>query len=335
MHVIHVRNVHQALPEACFTLNCHGVQRESRNGRVIVLPMPLTTLYERPRERVLFHPERDANPFFHFFESLWMLAGRNDVAYVEQYAKNMRSFSDDGETLNGAYGHRWRKFFVKDQLKVISRALKKNPADRRQVLTMWSSCADLGSDSKDVPCNTQAYFQRGPAGELNLMVCNRSNDLIWGAYGANAVHFSVLLEYMARLIGCEVGGYWQVSMNTHVYEQHHDLMTKMSDKAPMPPTHPRCPYSRDEVEPLPLMSIQAGRWGRELDLWFKRGVEGHYDDPTFAQVATPMQIAWLSHRRRDYSTARVVVAEIAASDWRRACSEWLQRREASWTNKNA
>ena len=32
-----------------------------------------------PTKELLFDPDRDANPFFHFMEGLWMLAGFNDL----------------------------------------------------------------------------------------------------------------------------------------------------------------------------------------------------------------------------------------------------------------
>ncbi len=86
MNVISVRNVHEALPEALRFLRQTGVPRDSRNGAVLQAPCPVTTVYRRPDERVLFWPERDANPFFHFMESLWMLAGRNDVAWPADLA---------------------------------------------------------------------------------------------------------------------------------------------------------------------------------------------------------------------------------------------------------
>jgi thymidylate synthase len=69
---------------------------------------------------------------------------------------------------------------------------------------------------KDVPCNTNAFF-RVTNGKLDMMVNCRSNDIFWGAYGANAVHFSFLQEYVASSIGVEVGRYWQNSFNFHAY----------------------------------------------------------------------------------------------------------------------
>lgn len=216
MRVLNVRNVHEALPAAYKLLHAEGVRRDSRNGPVLQGP-PVTTVYNKPWERVLFWEARDANPFFHLYEALWMLAGREDCQPLARYAKNMLSYSDNGNTLNGAYGFRWRSYFYVDQLEIIARQLRANPEDRRCVLQMWSASTDLGALSKDVPCNVSAVFGRGPGGELNLTVFCRSNDIIWGAYGANAVQFSMLLEYMALWVDCAMGTYSQVSVNWHGY----------------------------------------------------------------------------------------------------------------------
>ena len=52
-----------------------------------------------------------------------------------------------------------------------------------------------------------------------MSIVNRSNDMIWGAYGANAVHMSMLLEYMAAMTGFQVGIYYQISNNLHAYKK--------------------------------------------------------------------------------------------------------------------
>ena len=99
--------------------------QESRSGSVIEFPSPVTTTYKRPEERVLFYKNRDANPFFHLFESIWMLAGRDDVKYLSNFNKRMEEYSDDGHTLHGAYGYRWREYFLTDQLDWIVLHLKR------------------------------------------------------------------------------------------------------------------------------------------------------------------------------------------------------------------
>ena len=222
MQVIEVRNVHDALLRGLELLEVHGITRDSRNGPVRESECPVTTVYHRPQERVLFWEQRDANPFFHFMESLWMLGGRHDLDYVYQFNKGMKRYSDDGKTLWGAYGWRWREYWTDrtndqsiDQLSIIIKRLKEDPTDRRCVLQMWDAVSDLDRDGKDVPCNTSIYFKIDADKRLQMTVCNRSNDIIWGAYGANAVHMSMLQEYMAGALRVGVGTYYQVSDNYH------------------------------------------------------------------------------------------------------------------------
>lgn len=149
----------------------------SRVGEVIQIAEPMTISYQSPRQRVLFNDTRDGNPFFHMFESMWMLAGQNDVASLAYYSSKIGSIaSDDGETFNGAYGYRWRHpnyldlsgspspgdipYGGADQLDIIVDHFKRTPASRRVVLQMWTVEDDLMKidKGKDVCCNTAAYF---------------------------------------------------------------------------------------------------------------------------------------------------------------------------------
>lgn len=146
----------------------------SRYGDVWYIQEPVLIHYQQPRERVLLNKGRDANPFFHLYEALWMLAGRNDVAPLKYYNSRMDEFSDDGKTFNGAYGHRWRNtkqpvysiqgglvdWRQTDQLKVVINHLKSKPESRRAVLQMWNVEDDLLKldESKDVCCNLNVKF---------------------------------------------------------------------------------------------------------------------------------------------------------------------------------
>jgi hypothetical protein len=326
MLTLKVRNVHEALPEGMRLVNLFGVTEESRNGPVRVLPDPLSTCYLKPQERVELWPQRDSNPFFHLFEALWMLAGRNDVAFPARFAKQIGQYSDNGRTFNGAYGYRWRNHFGRDQLTEIVEALQKNPTCRRQVLSMWDARNDLGLDSKDVPCNLNACFQIAQ-GKLNLVVYNRSNDLVWGAYGANAVHFSVLQEYMAARIGVEVGTYHQVSMNSHIYlAQHARLMLELAAQVTDPPGRRNNPYTEGGLTCQPLVSDLA-RFDAELP-WVLEGLSTSktIKEPFFRDTVVPMTRAFNAYQKEALVEAVELAKSITAPDWRRACVDWLTRR---------
>ena len=238
MRIIRARNVHNALTEGVSLLHLEGIQRGSRNGAVRVAPWPVVTEYHHPWEKLVWWPQRDTNVAFLIYEAFWMLLGRNNIAPLTRYIKGFGRYSDDGKTQHGAYGHRWRERFGFDQLTVIIDNLMTNVEDRRNVLTMFNPILDLQRpevQSKDVPCNIAATVQRDKDGKLDLTVFCRSNDIIWGAYFANAFHFACLLEYLAAYIGCPVGVYRQISVNYHAYEDVYEpLLQSMADGPTFP-----------------------------------------------------------------------------------------------------
>lgn len=333
MLVLKVRNVEVALREACraFSEQRGTVTENSRNGKVRRMDGVTVTEYERPDERVLFCPIRDANPFFHFFESLWMIAGRNDVEFPNQFCSGrMSAFSDNGKTLNGAYGARWRRHFGYDQLMEIVSNLRKNPSCRRQVLSMWDPREDLvNMDSKDVPCNDMATFQISD-GQLDMVVFNRSNDLIWGAYGANAVHFSMLHEWMAMMIGCSLGKYTQVSSNTHVYEHHWDMVRRIADRTADTFTTSRLQQSSYDrtVASLPLLLQEdtPDEWNSDLEVFFRFGQRNRFRTRYFNQVVVPLFSSFTAYARKDKQLAIKEAEGCLATDWALAASQWLYRR---------
>lgn len=350
MKVINARNAHQALALGLEELFKNGVQRDSRNGPVLQSPVPVTTVYDKPTERVVFWSQRDANPFFHLYEALWMLAGRNDVEGPAKYAKQMREYSDDGETFHGAYGYRWRSyrwrneflgasptFAHADQLPKIIKALRKNRDDRRQVLQMWDAVLDLGGSGKDLPCNLTATFQINTEGHLDLTVFNRSNDIVWGCYGANAVHFSILLEYVAMFVGVPVGRYYQVSVNWHGYLDTVSALYSIPEHARFDMADP---YTQNLVESVPLMLeptsfdvmnsylLEAADNDALGDLSVRKTMSA---EPFFT-VAHRMLLAHQVYRTGEIPEKYDAALDILGSaplnvDWIRAGKEWIQRRK--------
>jgi len=281
------------------------------------------TEYLRPDERVLFSPERDANPFFHFMEALWIIDGRNDVATLTRYNKKMSEYSDNGETFHGAYGFRIRAFHGIDQLRRVIRLLGDDPDTRRAVVAIWDPIADLGANSKDIPCNDLIFFKLRD-GRLNITVSCRSNDAIWGAYGANAVQFSTIQEFVARALRVEVGSYIQVSDSFHVYTQQDAWLKVRSSPASVDR------YATQNIKPYPL--INGTRWEEWLFqlLEVMEGAHreqcGHYDS-YFLDVFFPIQLAWDMHKAGQTQEAiNHLAAHCKAEDWKIACIEWLQRR---------
>lgn len=360
-HVLRGRNVRELLPLGLHYLEEVGERGNSRVGEVITAPHPVMSIYERPTERVLVSALRDANPFFHLYESLWMLAGRDDASVLIDYVKRFEEFADDG-VVHGAYGHRWRGAMGFDQLDAIVKKLRANPDDRQCVLQMWDGRwedfswegqtgdyseqfgeNDLIGSWRDRPCNTHVYFRVREHREvrggdlcvesvLDMTILCRSNDIVMGAYGANAVHFSMLMEYVAGRVGVGVGTMYQLSNNWHAYVRDLD---KLGD--PRLLSEEMINESR-ELRTMPI-GEDWGAWDKDLaafmgwhDALWTVGVEEvsepEYVNSWFRLVAGRVALAHWAHKHHLRDTALVTALNIEADDWRAACTEWLERRYA-------
>jgi hypothetical protein len=337
-------------------------------GPVVQAVHPVLTVYDRPDECVLTHPTRNANPFFHLLEALWMLDGGNDVALPAYMVPRMRTYSDDGAVFWGAYGHRWREWFQHDQILTALDELERDPLSRRVIIGMWDPSVDplQGPTAKDLPCNLMMKVEIDPVyHRVNGTVYNRSNDVIWGCYGANAVQFSILLQFIAGALRRQVGWLAQFSANWHVYEGTSNLFGRISEhEQPYGNAHPQY------ITPLPLFSGMTGesrgaRFLAEVNrlLEFVRvqhipfveaavpGYEAvlpsatHYtrtfgtapaDVPFVALVAAPMADALCgvrlflehgdaTHLYSAYAIVRNALQSVPHNDWLTAGARWLER----------
>ena len=361
MQVLRVPNVCEAMaaglslvPKMCYV-------ESSRVGHVLVAPFPIATFYERPMERVLFCARRDANPFFHLMESVWMLAGWQDARWLDRYVGDFSSrFAEDGGLQHGAYGYRWRQHFTdgttrngirqfRDQIVEIGRLLREKPETRQAVMAMWDPNQDLGAVKRDIPCNTHVYFRSRPAAEadtdkrrwLDVTVCCRSNDIIWGAYGANAVHMSIMGEVVAALSDMRLGAYYQISNNWHVYMDAYARIMGVQPSADGSAVDVRrlhadnryvtgtiknlVPIAQSQVEAEDVLvdarDFVSNR-GKSRDMFMTRTT-------WFEGVVLPMQKAHDLWKEGQAERAlHVLHDECWADDWRTAAREWIMRRQA-------
>ena len=159
-----------------------------------------------------------------------------------------------------------------------------------------------------------------------MTVCNRSNDIVFGAYGANVVHMSYLHEYMASMINVQMGVYNQISDSFHAYKDVLDNIGRPINRSLYELDGPRV------VEPYPLMMDKVS-FDQELKYFLDGRNRRSWDNLIFRDVAQPMQRAWEAHKMSEYKKALGHCAAIEASDWRAACIEWITRREVTWRKK--
>jgi thymidylate synthase len=349
MFVSNVLNVCQALPATIKLLERHGHREQSRAGDVLVLPAPLMTVTERPCERVLRSAIRDANPFFHMVEAIWMLAGKSDAATLNHYVRDFgerfaeverqrgEPLAENSGEIHDAYGRRWRRSFGMDQLDAMVERLIENPNDRQCVIQMWDAHPegdnDLYGSWKTRPCNTHLYL-RYHDGRLDMTVCCRSNDMIWGGHGANAVHFSILQEYLAARIDTRIGKLYQLSNNAHVYI---DELARLNTRI-----HPSESLSdmlmddhyRDRVQPRGIFT-EPTEADADILMFMRWHVGWHqgekdwtpeYANTWFESTLSRAVRAYHEFRSKRMDVALGFASNIGAEDWRAACVEWLSRR---------
>lgn len=320
MQIIVANNINSAFRQGLQYLLDEGDGSNSRNGKVLRAPEPVVTEYMHPRARVLWNDVRRPNPYFHLMESMWMLAGRNDIAFVSLFNKRMTEYSDNGVTQAGAYGHRWRKHFHVDQVGYVIQQLA-TPGNRRAVLAMYDPVVDCeagSSNGRDIPCNTTIYFVVRPNGLLDMTVCCRSNDIIWGCYGANAVHMSILHEYVSGHTGYAMGSYYQVSNDYHAYTDIYSEATMLRMVQQGCVTYP------NDVTPLLQGYEQAVDFDYDLAAFFKSKTLPKFRTQWFSGTISPMLASWLAYKNSDHAAAMEYAEQIQGADWRDACVRWLQ-----------
>ena len=345
MRVIKANNINDAFVKGVdlFKGQTNFRRQKSRNGDTLECVDPVTTVYKKPWERVLLEETRDANPFFHLVEAIWMMAGSNNLRQLTHFNAGMANFSDNGELLNGAYGYRWRKQFDHDQLPTIIEMLKQDPDSRRVVLQMWDAVHDLNSPSIDIPCNTNIYFKVRDY-ELQMTVCNRSNDMIWGAYGANVVHMSVLQEYIAASLDLPMGKYYQISDSFHIYDTEQWKTIKNIDfdafSHALPMYYPKDlipvvdEYTTFTQDCKYFLNVLPTGKETQLELSHCESISwSSFKNRIFPLVLRPMIKAFTYHKMRDYENCYKQIENIQAEDWRMACTTWITKRKRNWEQK--
>ncbi len=176
------------------------------------------TLMVDMRRPVLTDPRRKLSYIGLAAEAYWILSGSDQLADLVPYLPRYQQFSDDGVTLNGAYGPR-----VAAQLGYVVEKLRSDPDTRQATLTLWERNP---LPSKDIPCTVVMDFKLR-SGKLNLHVFMRSSDA-WLGIPYDVFSFAMV----AHLVCCRlnfpppINGYVEPGMlyltaaSSHLYEEN-------------------------------------------------------------------------------------------------------------------
>lgn len=245
---------------------------ESRDGKVKEV-LNFKTIVDNPYRRLVGGYKRNENVFFLLAEAMWIFAGHSDVKFLAFFNKNMERFSDNGEVFHAPYGFRLRHWGVRtedkfveenmhasqgyDQVADAIKIFEANPNTRQVVLTIWNPDFDLGTKTKDIPCNDMVMLKIR-SGKMITTIQNRSNDLHWGL-PTNLFQFSFLTELISACLCVELGTQTHNSQSLHVYDWNKTAMVMDEE------------YSAGNKTEL----YSSGAQERRIDFHFSHSVAGN------------------------------------------------------------
>ena len=250
----------------------------SPRGKKIHELISPTILLRHPRARLLNLKSRDTKYGFGVGEFLWYWAGKNDLDTMVYYNKRMKDFSDDGKTVNSAYGYRIRtdsKYYGSTQWNACKKALLQDQDSRRAILIINNSFDNIRAveeGSKDVPCTLSLqFFIRN--NQLILHTNMRSNDAIWGLT-YDLFSFTLLQEAMmldlnaSGLPGLQMGEYIHTAGSLHLYDQHFEMAEKIITEGTSSKFRPAAKMEQIDLKGLALLveDEQLLREGKVTDV---------------------------------------------------------------------
>lgn len=230
-----------------------------RNNKVVASKGANTEVFgallelTNPRAR-LGRSKSRARVFSPLGELMWYLSGSDELEPIRYYLKKYYKFSDDGKTVNGAYG---KRLFgpgrsagqpEADEWQRVIDTLRESADSRNAVIQIYANAdgRKRGPDnkrSKDIPCTCTLHFVIRKK-RLHLHVHMRSNDAHWGM-PHDIFSFTMLQEIAARELDVEVGSYQHSVASLHLYDDKGELKPRTDAQAfldeglfgevPMPP----------------------------------------------------------------------------------------------------
>ena len=165
-----------------------------------------------------------------------------------------------------------------------------------------------------------------------MTVVNRSNDLIWGLLGANVVHMSYLLEYLATEIGVEVGTQTHFTNNLHTYTESNSGW-KPNEWLDVPGWYDSWYDENGTMAVGKFTDSDLQKVINDPEVSYRR--KTFCDNDYFTNTIRNAMRAFNHHKSREYSVAKDYCEKIEAPDWRLACTQWIEKRQTNWRKKNA
>lgn len=181
-----------------------------------------------------------------------------------------KEFARQWGDLGPVYGSQWRAWQTLesmeyggepiDQFKLLLDSITKTPYSRRQIVSAWNPAEMDEIVAHGLPpCHTlwQVIVKEG---KVNLLMYQRSLDVMLGA-PYNIASYSLLLALIAEYAGLETGEFIHMVGDCHIYLNHLDQIAEQRTRT---------------ILPSPKIVIEKGTLRELMDLPLKSNIDYEY-----------------------------------------------------------
>ena len=195
------------------------------------------------------------------YELLWFLKGDTNVKYLQEHGVRIwNEWADENGELGPVYGSQWRNWNGEgiDQIAEVIEKLKKNPNDRRMIVSAWN--VGKIAEMHLPPCHMMFQFYVAN-NKLSCMLYQRSCDMFLGV-PFNIASYALLTMMVAQVCGYEPGEFVHTLGDTHIYHNHFEQVKEQLSHTPYPlPTMKINPLIKDindfKYEDFELVNYQS------------------------------------------------------------------------------
>ncbi|MGX4746999.1 thymidylate synthase [Providencia rettgeri] len=165
-------------------------------------------------------------------EFLWYLTGSNDLSFIHHYIPKYIDYAEEDGKVHGGYGSRlFNMHNMYNQIENIISLLKNKKTSRRALIQLFDSSDLVSKDNnglseyKDIPCTVSLQFLIRE-NKLHLFSNMRSNDAFMGLTH-DIFAFTMIQEFVARILQCELGNYYHFVSSMHLYEKDFEKINNL------------------------------------------------------------------------------------------------------------
>lgn len=165
------------------------------------------------------------------YELLWFLKGDTNVKYLQEHGVRIwNEWADEDGNLGPVYGAQWRNWNGDgiDQIARLVETLKKNPNDRRMIVSAWNPSQI--PEMHLPPCHMMFQFYVAN-NKLSCMLYQRSADTFLGV-PFNIASYALLTQMLAHVCGFELGEFVHTLGDTHIYLNHMEQVKEQLSRTP-------------------------------------------------------------------------------------------------------